>query len=122
MQFCRALAERRGAGEKPALEGGEKWRRAFFLCRRCRKGRKGFRSADSCRDPFVVTPQLVDRVLPCGTLVLDGSLQDGQCARFEARPVVFERADERGDSREAPAREEAPDFELRIEPGLDPSE
>ena len=74
------------------------------------------------RDPLVVPAQLVDRVLPARSLMLDEPLHDGERARLEAGPLVLQRAGQRRRPREPALGQEPADLEFRIRRRLDAGE
>src|SRR5438874_4194766 len=120
MQFGGAASERRGAREIPVLERDEQRRRRIEPLARLHAF--AVLGPFASRDALVVAPQLVDREIPPGSLMLYAGLDDGQRARLEAGAQVLERADERRNPRELPRRQEAADLEFRIRRRFDAAE
>src|SRR5205814_7535257 len=105
----------------PVLERREK-RRRLFIIRPLEPGRF-FRPANSCQNPFVVTPQLVDAVVPARTLMLDGRLYDADDARLAIGTFVLQRPEQpRRARKRAAAGKKAADLELGVRPGFDATE
>jgi hypothetical protein len=85
-------------------------------------GPKRRRGDASRRHAVEIPPELVDAEFPPRALVRDRPLHHGEGSGFEALPMVFERAFERGHARETVFDEVLPELVLRIETRLDPSE
>src|SRR5262245_9763242 len=115
MQLGRAATQRRRTGQVPVLDGVEEGGRSVLA--RVRMG--WMARARSARGHLLeISAQVIDAVRPAGPLMCNRRLDNGQRSGLEARTVVFERAVQGRNAREAALREVASQLVLRVDRGL----